>query len=169
MYMAQTPRSSDGCVRTWLRRRGSGIHSAARTKPMSHGHSAARGGRWPGGERGAEKARRRARSREGSEASKEQRTSDEGRRRSEGDGGGGSASCRARHDADNSKKRAKGPRRQAGGYSPASRRGAALPGLRSEERATREGGAFRRPGGEREEQSSVGRVMMAVTARGGEP
>ncbi|HYZ54970.1 MAG TPA: hypothetical protein VE733_15900, partial [Streptosporangiaceae bacterium] len=32
----------------------------------------------------------------------------------------------------------------------ASRRGAALPGLRSEERATREGDASKRPGGERE-------------------
>jgi Bacterial protein of unknown function (DUF948) len=38
-----------------------------------------------------------------------------------------------------------------------SRRGAALSGLRSEERATREDSALKRPGGERKQQSSGGR------------
>src|SRR5216683_2460720 len=56
-------------------------------------------------------------------------------------GGGSASSCRAWQDSDNSKKRARRSRRRAGGYGTAGRRGAALPGLRSEERATREGSA----------------------------
>src|SRR6266851_1405382 len=49
--------------------------------------------------------------------------------------------------------------------SPASRRGAVLPGLRSEERATREGDAFRRPGGEREiQQRRSGRARYFIGA-----
>jgi methionine synthase II (cobalamin-independent) len=46
----------------------------------------------------------------------------------------------------------------------ASRRGAAPPGLRSEERATREGGAAKRPGGERGGRAGAGRAAPGVTS-----
>src|SRR5713226_3361950 len=64
--------------------------------------------------------------------------------------GRGVAWTEERGTSDEGRRRLQAPRRRAGEYGTASRRGAVSPGLRSEERATREGGAFRRPGGERE-------------------
>src|SRR5260221_234725 len=63
--------------------------------------------------------------------------------------GRGAAWTEERGTSDEGRRCLQAPRRRASEEHRVSRRGAAPPGLRSEARATREGGASRRPAGER--------------------